>query len=323
MTNKKTIVVTGSSGYIGGEIALKLHDLGHKVIGIDRVVAPDRLKPAFPNFVNLNFGDRQTLEYIASWKPDAIIHCAGSSLVGSSVRDPSEYYSNNVAQSIKLIDMIKEQLPNTRIIFSSSASVYGVPYLNPCHEVDPCDPISPYGESKRMFEQMLGSYHKAYGLDYVSFRFFNACGADSQGRHGQNPGATHIISRVLESIYHDQEFTLNGDQFPTDDGTCIRDYVHVEDIANAHISALNLDIPPGVYNLGSGVGTSNKQIITAAERITGKKLKLIIGPTRDGDPAMLTADSAKFERLVGPWRTFDLDDMITHAWNWQHTRENV
>ena len=323
MTDKKTIVVTGASGYIGGEIALKLHDLGHRVIGIDRVAVPDRFKPMIPNFVNLNFGDRQTLEYIASWKPDAIIHCAGSSLVGPSMRDPSDYYINNVAQSIKLIEMIRERLPTTRLIFSSSAAVYGTPILTPCHEVDPCEPISPYGESKRMFEQMLNSYQTAYGLDYVAFRFFNACGADSQGRHGQNSGATHIISRVVESIYHDQEFVLNGDQFPTDDGTCVRDYVHVEDIATAHISALNLDVPSGVYNLGSGVGTSNKQIIDAAERITGKKLKLTVGPTRAGDPAILTANSSKFERVAGSWRTFDLDDMITHAWRWQHTRENT
>jgi UDP-glucose 4-epimerase len=167
-----------------------------------------------------------------------------------------------------------------------------------------------------MVDMMLQSYHRAYGLDYVSFRYFNACGADPQGRHGQAPNGTHLISRVLESTRDDQEFTLNGVDFATADGTCIRDYVHVNDIARAHSLAIYHDVPPGVYNLGSNEGTSNREIIAAAERITGKKLKVVLGEARPGDPPMLTASAAKFGMVAGEWRHHTLDDMIQHAWAW-------
>jgi UDP-glucose 4-epimerase len=167
-----------------------------------------------------------------------------------------------------------------------------------------------------MVEMMLQSYHHAYNLNYVAFRYFNACGADSQGRHGQEPGATHIIARVLEALRDDKEFVLNGIDFDTPDGTCVRDYVHVEDIARAHALAIYHDIPAGIYNLGMNTGTSNREIIAAAERITGRKLKVVMGEARPGDPAMLTASAAKFGMVTGEWRHYELDDMIQHAWNW-------
>jgi UDP-glucose 4-epimerase len=207
-------------------------------------------------------------------------------------------------------------MPKTRVIFSSSAAVYGEPVMTPCHEVDPCEPISPYGDSKLMVEKIMSAYHTAYNLDYVSFRYFNACGADSQTRHGQELGATHIIARVLEAIKNDKEFTLNGVDFATPDGTCIRDYVHVEDIARAHVMALDAEIPTGVYNLGNNNGVSNREIIAAAERITGKKLKVVMGAARPGDPAVLTASAAKFGMVATGWKQFELDHMIQHAWNW-------
>ncbi len=194
--------------------------------------------------------------------------------------------------------------------------MYGEPVMTPCHEVDPKEPISPYGESKLMVEQILASYHRAYGLDYVAFRYFNACGADSQGRHGQEPGATHIIARVLECLRDDAEFTLNGTNYPTPDGTCIRDYVHVEDIARAHVFALDRIVPAGVYNLGSGSGISNQEIIAAAERIAGKELKIVSGKQRDGDPPLLTASAGKFDSVVDQWKQHDLNAMIRHAWAW-------
>jgi len=153
-------------------------------------------------------------------------------------------------------------------------------------------------------------------LDYVAFRYFNACGADSQTRHGQTEDATHIIARVLEAIKGDKEFTLNGVDYPTPDGTCVRDYVHVEDIARAHVMALDAEIPSGVYNLGSNNGTSNREIIAAAERVTGRKLKVVMGAARPGDPAVLTASAAKFGMVGDGWRQFKLDHMIQHAWNW-------
>jgi UDP-glucose 4-epimerase len=167
-----------------------------------------------------------------------------------------------------------------------------------------------------MVERIMAAYHKAYGLDYVAFRYFNACGADSQARHGQTEDATHIIARVLGAIRDDAEFTLNGVDFATPDGTCVRDYVHVEDIARAHVRALDAEIPSGVYNLGSNNGTSNREIIAAAERVTGKKLKVVMGAARPGDPAVLTASAAKFGQVAEGWRQFELDHMIQHAWNW-------
>jgi len=194
--------------------------------------------------------------------------------------------------------------------------VYGEPVMANCHEVDPKEPISPYGESKLMIDWMLEAYRRAYGLDYVSFRYFNACGADAQKRHGQEPGATHIIARVLECLRDDAEFTLNGTNYPTPDGTCIRDYVHVEDIARAHALALDRAVPAGVYNLGSGTGISNREIIAAAERITGKELKIISGKQRDGDPPLLTASAGKFNSVADQWQQHDLDAMIGHAWAW-------
>jgi UDP-glucose 4-epimerase len=267
-----------------------------------------------------DFATDFALSAVVQSLPAAVIHCAGTSLVGPSMTNPADYYNNNVAKTLKLLDVVSRALPRTRVIFSSSAAVYGVPLLTPCHEVDPAQPISPYGESKLMIEMMLQSYHKAYGLDYVAFRYFNACGADSQGRHGQEPGATHIIARVLESIRDNKEFVLNGIDYPTPDGTCVRDYVHVEDIARAHILALDPKIAAGVYNLGSNTGTSNREIIDTAQQVTGSVAAIQLGKPRAGDPPELTASADKFNKLVS-WRQYNLDDMIQHAWAW-YVRQN-
>jgi len=167
-----------------------------------------------------------------------------------------------------------------------------------------------------MVEQILASYHRAYGLDYVAFRYFNACGADSQGRHGQEPGATHIIARVLESIADGKEFTLNGIDYATPDGSCVRDYVHVEDIARAHVIALDSKVTAGVYNLGSNNGTSNREIIDAAQKVTGNAVTVQLGEPRPGDPPVLTASAAKFGMAAESWIQHDLDHMIRHAWAW-------
>ena len=313
---KKTVVVTGAGGYIGGQTALMLADLGHRVVGIDKNKCPKRLKSVFDDYIEKDFVHKDSLVKLLVHEPRAIIHCAGTSLVGPSVKHPGRYFENNVINTLTLLDQVRRSMPKTRVIFSSSAAVYGEPIMTPCHEVDPCEPISPYGDSKLMVEKIMAAYHTAYKLDYVAFRYFNACGADSQTRHGQTEDATHIFARVLGAIKDDREFVLNGVDFATPDGTCVRDYVHVEDIARAHVRALDAEIPPGVYNLGSNTGTSNKEIITAAERITGKKLKLVEGPARPGDPAVLTASAAKFGQVADGWRQFELDHMIQHAWNW-------
>lgn len=310
------IVVTGSSGYIGGQVALQLKGTGHAVIGIDRRPLQAHQTGQIDSFVQADFDSDIAYKKLLETQPDAIVHCAGTSLVGPSIKKPSEYYGNNVAKTMNLLNFIVQALPRTRFIFSSSAAVYGEPLMGESHEVDPCMPVSPYGESKLMIDMMLESYHRAYELDYVSFRYFNACGADPKGRHGQEPKATHIIARVLESIRDDQEFTLYGDNYLTADGSCVRDYVHVDDIARAHVLALNQKIPAGVYNLGSNQGTSNREIIAAAERITGKTLKVAVGAQRAGDPPELTASSKKFDMVAGTWRQHNLDHMIQHAWNW-------
>jgi UDP-glucose 4-epimerase len=228
--------------------------------------------------------------------------------------DPRTYYDNNFVKTQRLLDHL---LPlETRVVFSSSAAVYGEPVMTPCNEVDPVIPISPYGESKAMIEWMLASYARAYGLRYVSFRYFNACGADSLARHGQEPGATHIIARVLESLLKDTEFHLYGNKYPTADGTCVRDYVHVQDLADAHVLAANRDTDTGVYNLGTGHGVSNQEIMEAAQRITGRRLKVSVKPVRPGDPAVLTADAGKFTKASGWTAQYDLDSIIQHAWAW-------
>ena len=310
------VIVTGVAGYIGGQIALQLKGAGHTVIGIDLRPLQKHQVGQLDNFLQADFDSDIAYKKLLETQPDAIVHCAGTSLVGPSIKKPSDYYSNNVAKTMNLLNFIVQALPKIRFIFSSSAAVYGEPIMPPCHEVDPTEPVSPYGESKLMVEMMLESYHKAYNLDYVAFRYFNACGADMQARHGQEPGATHIIARVLESLRDDTPFTLYGTDYATEDGTCVRDYVHVQDIADAHVSALYDNLAPGVYNLGTNKGTSNAVIMKAAIRITGRQLKVVVGDKREGDPAVLTASADKFGQVYKDWQKYTLDDMITHAWKW-------
>jgi UDP-glucose 4-epimerase len=251
------------------------------------------------------------------FKPEAIIHCAGTSLVGPSIDNPREYYDNNFVKTKCLLDyLIDNKLTHIRFIFSSSAATYGNPVMTPINEVDPTEPISPYGESKLMIDWMLKRYAHAYGMDYVSFRYFNACGADSQARHGQAPGATHIIARVLESVKNKKDFTLYGTDYPTDDGTCVRDYIHVEDLAQAHTLATDRTIPSDIYNLGTNTGNSNLAVVQLASQVTKGDIAVLHGPKREGDPAVLTADAGKFTKVSNWTPKFTLEDMIRHAWAW-------
>ena len=309
------VVVTGAAGYIGGQIALSLSDTGHHVIGIDRRPCPTHLKYVFHNFIQADFDSDQARTKLIQCQPNAIIHCAGTSLVGPSVKHPSDYYNNNVIKTIHLLNLVVNALPKTRFIFSSSAAVYGEPVEYTCSEHDPCDPMSPYGESKRMIEQVLASYHHAYSLDYVAFRYFNACGADHLGRHGQESGATHVIARILEATRDRKQFSLYGNDYNTPDGTCVRDYVHVEDIAYAHTCALDAAVPSGVYNLGSNTGISVKELLNLAATTAGP-VPVIPELRREGDPAVLTANSSKFNKLKPTWRRYTVYDMIQHAWAW-------
>jgi UDP-glucose 4-epimerase len=230
--------------------------------------------------------------------------------------NPEEYYNNNYVKTKRLLDYLIQNKLNSRFIFSSSAAAYGNPVMTPVQEVDPTEPISPYGQSKLMTDWMLRSYQQAYGLDFVSFRYFNACGADSQGRHGQAPGATHIVARILESVRNGQDFVMYGTDYPTEDGTCIRDYIHVEDLATAHIAAIDPAVKSDIYNLGTNQGYSNLQVLQAAMIALKQDIAYMHGPKRAGDPAQLVADATKF-MTASAWRPkFCLTDIIQHVWAW-------
>lgn len=313
------VLVTGASGYIGGQTAIQLHEQGHEVYGLDIRPLPDHLikLELFVEFAQDNFASNESLTWTANHNFDAIIHCAGTSLVGPSMAHPQAYYANNFVRTQRLVDHLLLAKWTGRFIFSSSAATYGNPIMTPCQEIDPVEPISPYGESKLMIEWMLKSYNRAYGLDYVAFRYFNACGADPQARHGQEPGATHIIARVLENTLAGQHFVCNGNDYETDDGTCVRDYVHVSDIADAHILALDTKlIPADIYNLGTASGASNLDIVNTATAVTHRHIDIDFGPRREGDPATLTADPSKFQQLTNWKPKHSLHDVVQHAWAW-------
>jgi UDP-glucose 4-epimerase len=310
------VIVTGGAGYIGGETVLKLLDAGHSVYAIDREMPSDVLGNSGAKWLTGDFSGEVALESMRLFKPDAIIHCAGTSLVGPSMQNPEEYYDNNFVKTKKMLDYLVKYNIQARVIFSSSAATYGDPIMTPVQEIDPTEPISPYGQSKLMIDWMLKSYQRAYGLNFVSFRYFNACGADSQGRHGQAPGATHIIARVLESVRDNKDFVLYGTDYPTEDGTCIRDYIHVEDLADAHILATDKQIPSDIYNLGTSTGYSNLEIVRTSAQITGVNIPMLHGPKREGDPAVLTADASKFMGVSSWQPKFVMTDIINHVWQW-------
>lgn len=314
------IIITGSGGYIGGQIGLDLKDHGYKIVGIDRRTRP--LQYRWDQSILTEYNSADALHAITVSQPRAIIHCAGTSLVGPSINDPGEYYHNNVRKTIDLIEHVRLYSPRTHFIFASSAATYGDPdpAQVPLKETAPTVPISPYGQSKLMLEQILADYALAYGLKYTAFRFFNVCGADSQKRHGQEKAATHIIARVLESIKNNTEFVINGKDFATPDGTCIRDYVHVADVASAIRTAITTGIT-GVYNIGTNQGISNLEIVHEVERITGTKWPEKYGNRRAGDPAILTASADKLMTNTGWKPRYNLTDMITHAWNWYKINE--
>lgn len=313
---KDSVMVTGAAGFIGGQTMLALHGTGKKIIGVDTRPLPSHLKSIPDICVQEDFSNQHCLDLVNQYQPQAIIHCAGTSLVGPSVTNPELYFRNNFVKTKTLVDFLIKNRIKSRLIFSSSASVYGDPPTVPCSEDSATEPVSPYGQSKLMIELLLKSYANAYGLDWVAFRYFNACGADPLARHGQEPRASHIIARVLECTKNDQTFTLFGNSYPTTDGTCVRDYVHVADIARAHVQAIDRTIPCSIYNLGGNQPASNLQIIAMAEEITKKKLKLHTDAMRPGDPAILTASAALFQNTAGWIPEYRLEDMISHAWTW-------
>lgn len=318
------IVITGGCGYIGSHIAryLKQHNENQLIYIIDRERRDHTLKDV-DGFLHADYVSRQSLLWLDELQPDVIVHCAGDISVGESVEDPAKYYDNNVARTITLLNHVITFKKKPLILFSSSASVYGNPDHVPLVETDRVRPISPYGHTKDIIEQVLQNYNQAYGLPSVCFRYFNACGAEPIHYDlGQEPGAGHIIARLLESKINNHPFTLNGMDYSTPDRTCIRDYIHVWDLADAHNRAINwnTDQQAAIFNLGTNQGISNQEIIDYVNLNYGP-VNILIGPRRPGDPDQLIADASFATKILGWTPTYStINQIIDSAYKW-YTRE--
>ena len=314
------IVVTGGCGYIGSHIAryLKQHNENCSVYIIDRERRDHTLKNV-DGFLHTDYVSKQSLLWLDELQPDVIVHCAGDISVRESVENPAKYYDNNVAKTITFLNHVTNYKKKPLVLFSSSASVYGNPDHVPLVETDRIKPISPYGHTKDIIEQVLQNYNQAYGLPSVCFRYFNAAGAEPDHFDlGQAPGAGHIIARLLESKIRDEFFTLNGVDFDTPDRTCIRDYIHVWDLADAHHRAIhwNTDKRFAVVNLGTNSGISNQEIIDYIT-LTYGALKLQVGPRRPGDPDRLIADSSLAQNVL-KWKPnySTINQIVDSAFKW-------
>jgi UDP-glucose 4-epimerase len=318
----RTVVVTGGCGYIGSHVARAFRQNGDTVHIVDQVQRNHTLKD-IDGYLIADFASDEALSMIVNLEPDVVVHCAGTSLVGPSMTDPAEYYTNNIVKTIALLNVVRHMPKRPVILFSSSASVYGVPDTWPTDEGSDIQPISPYGATKAMTERILDDYFRAYDIHSMCFRYFNAAGAEPFNFDlGQEPGATHIVARALEASIAERAFTVNGDDYDTDDGTCVRDYVHVWDLAQAHISGVNYmldDYPqPGAYvlNLGTREGISNKQIVDYVFNKYGLPF-VNYGERRPGDPDILVADATQAKNLLG-WvpKYSNIETIIDSAHKW-------
>lgn len=328
---KQTILVTGGAGYIGSHTVLELINHNYFVVVIDRACLYKINHPDVTYF-QCDIADSDAVESVLTYrKIDAVVHCAALIEVGASVTNPAEYYENNVIKSLLLFECLrKHQI--TKIVFSSSAAVYGTPQQLPINETHPCNPINPYGRTKYMVEQMLADYQNAYNFEYVALRYFNAAGAWPEHSLGErHKPETHLIPRILHAVLHNEPFTLFGTDYETPDGTCVRDYVHVRDIAQAHRLALEYllgskEIPDQVrddtrrgssvsINLGTAQGFSIQEIITSVQAVTGKRVSIKNVPRRQGDPAFLVADTTRAYELLG-WQPqhSDITSIISSAY---------
>lgn len=314
------IVVTGGCGYIGSHIAryLKQNLDNSKIYIIDRERRDHTLKNV-DGFLHTDYVSKQSLLWLDELQPDVVVHCAGDISVGESVENPAKYYDNNVAKTITFLNHVTNYKKKPLVLFSSSASVYGNPDHVPLVETDRINPISPYGHTKDIIEQILFNYNQAYGLPSVCFRYFNAAGAEPINLDlGQAPGAGHIIARLLESKINNQFFTLNGADFDTPDKTCIRDYIHVWDLADAHYRAIqwNVNSQFAVFNLGTNSGISNQEIVDYITYNYGP-LQIQIGPRRPGDPDSLIADSTLAQTILQWYPKYStIDQIVDSAYKW-------
>jgi UDP-glucose 4-epimerase len=320
------VLVTGGAGYIGSVVTEDLVARGHEVVVYDNLVKGHRETVREPaRFVLGDLLDTQGLATVlADHAIEAVVHMAADSLVGESVQDPAKYYRNNVQAGLSLLDAMRSRGVQ-RLVFSSTAAVYGEPAKQPIEEHDPTNPTNPYGETKLAFERALRWYNSAYGLRFVSLRYFNAAGASELNGELHDP-ETHLIPLVLRAAAGGSPVTIFGDDYPTPDGTCIRDYIHVQDLACAHSLALEALAGAGpvasVYNLGcGGAGYSVREVIDAAQQVTGRPVRFTVGPRRPGDPSVLVASSRRIAQALGwsPERQ-DLRMIVESAWRWQERR---
>ncbi|MBJ7900439.1 MAG: UDP-glucose 4-epimerase GalE [Cyanobacteria bacterium RI_101] len=328
---KPTILVTGGAGYIGSHTVLALQEKGFQCVILDNLTYghQDLVETVLkaPLIIG-NINDRQLLEKIFSQYPiSAIIHFAAYAYVGESVKAPLKYYQNNLVSTLTLLETALAQGVQ-KIVFSSTCATYGNPQSIPILESHPQNPINPYGASKLAIERILQDFDTAYGLKSVIFRYFNAAGADPDGRLGEDHDPEpHLIPQVLyTALGRQSQINIFGTDYPTPDGACIRDYIHVSDLAAAHVLGLEYllrENTSNIFNLGNGNGFSVKEIIDSARRVTGQAIPTQECPRRPGDPAILVGGNQKAKETLG-WipRYPDIDVIISHAWQWHRRRHS-
>lgn len=324
MTNQtQTILVTGGAGYIGSQMVLTLVEAGYNVVVLDSLVRGFRAAVLAGEFVQADLASPFDLDQLfATRSIDAVMHFAAYAYVGESVSEPDLYYQNNLLGTLNLLRAMRKQ-GVAKLIFSSTCATFGEPLYVPVDEQHPQSPINPYGRSKWMVEQILADFQLAYGLNSVCLRYFNACGADPQGRVGvRSQPCTRLIPLVVQTASGRRPtISVFGRDYPTPDGTCIRDYIHVVDLCQAHLLALQHLLNGGqsqVFNLGNGQGFSVQEVIDAAQQVTGRPIAITDAPRRPGDPARLIGDSRKAREVLN-WKPMfaDLQTILEHEWQWE------
>lgn len=323
----KTILVAGGAGYIGSHTAKHLQKAGYKVVILDNLVYGHKGAVLSQNFEEIDLADKAALDSVfKKHEIDAVIHFAAFTYVGESVTNPPKYYHNNVVNTLNLLDAMIENNVE-KIVFSSTCATYGDPQYTPLDENHPQNPINPYGNTKFMMEKIMEDYDRAFGLKFIALRYFNAAGADSEGELGESHyPESHLIPLVLQAIKGEREnITVFGTDYETPDGTCIRDYIHVEDLAEVHklaVEKLFEGYKSDYFNVGTGKGFSVKEIIDSAQRVTGKTVPVVFGDRRAGDPPILYAVNKKASEVLG-WKPkfTNIDDIVKTAWYWEQHKK--
>ncbi len=322
------VLVTGGAGYIGSQVIKQLNKQGYETVAYDNLSYGYRESVKWGEFIEGDLADTNKLRRVfADYKIDVVMHFASYISAGESVYKPIKYYQNNVINTLNLIHVMLECKVD-KLIFSSTAAVYGEPQEIPITENHPLGPINPYGISKYIIEQTLPTYDETQGLKYISFRYFNAAGADADGELGEmhNP-ETHLIPLIFDVISGEaKEVRVFGDDYNTPDGTCIRDYIHVSDLAQAHILGLERLLDTGrsdIFNLGNGEGYSVKQVIDTIKKVTGVDFPVVVTDRREGDTSILISGSQKAKNVLG-WKPEypELDKIVETVWNWEKNQLN-